>query len=142
MSYLLLLLLIKTSHSNFVSTTKEVPLYIRQSWTKGTESIRSACICESKVKPSDAYRLFMFMQITNDPRLKCYIKCLNIKLNIMEATTGNLIEEEFTRQIEGITPEIFKKCNEKVKDEVDLCQKCFGFFVCAVQALAVPKTTA
>ncbi|KAF5279785.1 hypothetical protein FQR65_LT03316 [Abscondita terminalis] len=139
--YLLLLLLFKTSHSSSLSTTKEVPLYIRQSWIKRTDSIRTACICESNAKPSDAYKLLMLTQVTNDPCLKCFIKCLKIKLNLMDATTGNLIEKEFIRQIEGVTPEIFKKCNEKVREEIDLCEKSFGMFLCVVHVLAVPKTT-
>ncbi|KAF5279786.1 hypothetical protein FQR65_LT03317 [Abscondita terminalis] len=124
---------------NKPSTTKEVPLYIRQSWIKVNNPIRSACICESGVNPTMAFRSMMNTEITSDPCLKCYYKCLQIKLNLMEATTGEFVEKEYLRQLEGVTPEIFSKCNAQTKNEVDLCKKCFDMYLCIVHAVQVPK---
>ncbi|KAK4877447.1 hypothetical protein RN001_009953 [Aquatica leii] len=136
----LLLFVLSSSYCDYPLTTKEVPLYIRQSWINVTEPHRTPCICETKVKPTSAYKSMMFTEIPNDPCLKCYYKCLSIKLNLMEATTGNFVEKEFLRQIEGVTPEIFKRCNEKLKCEVDLCKKCFGMYLCIVHSVLVPKS--
>ncbi|KAK4877451.1 hypothetical protein RN001_009957 [Aquatica leii] len=122
-------------------TTKEVPLYIRQSWIKASEPYRSPCICESGVNPTAAFKSIMNTEVTNNPCLKCYYKCLFVKMNLMEQTTGALIEKEFVRQVEGCTSEVFKKCNEKTKNEIDLCKKSFDTYLCIVHILSKPKSS-
>ncbi|KAF5279789.1 hypothetical protein FQR65_LT03320 [Abscondita terminalis] len=125
---------------NKALTTKEVPLYIRQSWIKVSEPIRAACICETGVDPNLAFKSIMNTEIANNQCLMCHYKCLAIKLNLMEATTGEFVEKEVLRQSEGVTPEIFAKCNGQVKNEVDLCKKCFDFYLCIIHSVQVPKS--
>ncbi|KAK4877448.1 hypothetical protein RN001_009954 [Aquatica leii] len=123
-------------------TTKEVLLYIRQSWVKLSDPIRTAFISESGVNPTMAFKSMMNTEISNNPSLKCYYKCIGVKLNLMEATTGIFIENEFLRQVEGVTPKVFKKCNDKTKDIVDLRNKCFEMTLCIVHSVLVPKSHA
>ncbi|KAF5279788.1 hypothetical protein FQR65_LT03319 [Abscondita terminalis] len=133
--------MIHASLCNIPLTAKEVPLYIRQSWVKVTEPMRAACICKTGVNPTMAYKSLMNTKIANNSCLKCYYNCLQIKLNLMEATTGNFVEKEWIRQIEGVTPQIFAKCNLQTKDEVDLCKKSFAMYLCIVHSVQVPNTT-
>ncbi|KAF5279798.1 hypothetical protein FQR65_LT03329 [Abscondita terminalis] len=120
-------------------TVKKVPLYIRQSWLALFEPLFSKCICESKVDPTLAFRSIINTEVSSSPCLKCFFKCLYIKLNIMDATTGEFQEEEMLRQIEGMTTGIFKKCNGQTKHEVDLCKKSFDMYMCVVHSHSKPR---
>ncbi|KAK4877452.1 hypothetical protein RN001_009958 [Aquatica leii] len=124
---------------NSKSTLKEVPLYMRQSWLKVTDPIRTACICESGVNPTIALKSVLNTEVPNNPCLKCFFKCLAIKLNFMEATTGDFLKYELLRQVEGMTTEIFDKCNDKIKSEEDLCKKAFNMYMCLVHYVSEPK---
>ncbi|KAF5279787.1 hypothetical protein FQR65_LT03318 [Abscondita terminalis] len=121
-------------------TTKEVPLYMRQSWIRVTEPMRAECICKTGVNPTLAFKSIMNTEIANDPCFKCYCQCLHVKLNLMEATTGNFVEKEWLRQVEGVTQQIFAKCNSETKDEVDLCKKSFDMYLCIIHNVEVPKS--
>ncbi|KAF5279792.1 hypothetical protein FQR65_LT03323 [Abscondita terminalis] len=124
---------------NPVLTTKEVPLYIRQSWVKTTDPIFNECLSESGVDPSEGYKSLKYVEVVNNPSLMCFYKCIAVKLNMIEATTGEFIKKEVLRQMEGATEEIFEKCNALTKNEVDLCKKCFDGYMCAVHHLLKPK---
>ncbi|KAF5279794.1 hypothetical protein FQR65_LT03325 [Abscondita terminalis] len=121
-------------------TTTEVPLYMRQSWFKMSDSILSACICESGANPTKVFKSIMNTEVASDPCLKCCYKCFATKLNFVDASTGEFHEKEMLRQIEGLTPEIFKKCNDEVKDEIDICEKVFGMYMCHVHSVSKPKS--
>ncbi|KAF5279793.1 hypothetical protein FQR65_LT03324 [Abscondita terminalis] len=121
-------------------TAKEVPLYIRQSWVKMIDPILALCISESRGNPTNVFKSLMNTEVVNDSGLKCFYKCVALKLNFMEATTGEFQEKEMLRQIEGLTPEMYKKCNNQVKDEVDLCKKSFDMYMCQVHSLLKPKS--
>ncbi|KAF5279797.1 hypothetical protein FQR65_LT03328 [Abscondita terminalis] len=120
-------------------TVKKVPLYIRQSWLALFEPHLSECICESKVNPILAFKSIINTEVSSNPCLKCFYKCLYFKLNIMDATNGEFIENEMYRQIDGLTTDIFKKCDIETKNEADLCKKSFDMYMCVVHALSKPE---
>ncbi|KAF5277083.1 hypothetical protein FQA39_LY06321 [Lamprigera yunnana] len=137
---LFVLLVIASARCHEESTRQEVSLYMRQSWVKMCAPYSNFCICESGVNPAVAYKSLMLTEVPSDPCLKCYYHCLLVKLNLIEATTGLLVEEEFLRQMEGVTPEIFKKCEKLTRYEVDLCKKSFDTYLCVVHATQKPTT--
>ncbi|KAF5277084.1 hypothetical protein FQA39_LY06322 [Lamprigera yunnana] len=116
----------------------EVPLYVRESWVKLTQPILNACICESGADPTQAYRSLMFTELSNKPCLKRFYNCLQIKLNLIDASTGQFIEKEMLRQVEGATPAIYKKCEEVTKHEVDLYEKSFNLYMCLIHEIQKP----
>ncbi|KAF5277080.1 hypothetical protein FQA39_LY06318 [Lamprigera yunnana] len=126
------------STCNSLLTVKLVPLHIRQSWLKTTLPILTFCISETRVDPTFAYKSIMQTEVPNDPHLKCFYRCLHTNLNLIEATTGEFIKEEFLRQIEGCTDQIFTECKKQTKDEPDLCKKSFDMYMCLVHALEEP----
>ncbi|KAF5277082.1 hypothetical protein FQA39_LY06320 [Lamprigera yunnana] len=119
-------------------TKVKVPLYIRQSWLKATSHIFTTCICSSGVNSTTAYNAIMFSDLIEDAYLKCFINCLNVNLNLMECTTGDFIEEEHYRLLEGCTPHIFKKCERRTRNFVDLCEKSFHMLMCIIESLGEP----
>ncbi|KAF5277081.1 hypothetical protein FQA39_LY06319 [Lamprigera yunnana] len=119
-------------------TILNVPLRMRESWIQLAVPVFNLCICDSGVNPTVAYKSIMFTEVPNDPCLKCFYRCLAVKLKIMDAITGEFMEEQILRQVQGITPALFKKCNDKVKDEVDLCKKAFEGYMCIIHAAEQP----
>ncbi|KAK4883841.1 hypothetical protein RN001_000112 [Aquatica leii] len=95
----------------FVRLLQEVPLEIRERWEQLVSRVRSECICEVGVKPALVDDFFLKGQFSTDPCVHCYIKCLAIKLNKMDAATGNINEYEYVRQVAGTTPAMISKCS-------------------------------
>ncbi|KAF5279791.1 hypothetical protein FQR65_LT03322 [Abscondita terminalis] len=117
-------------------TVKKVPLHIRQSWLALFDPLLYKCICETGVNPTLAFKSIINTEVSSNACLKCFFKCLQIKLNIIDAITGEFQEKEMLRQVEGLTPDIFKKCKERTNDVVDLCKKAFDMYMCVVHSLA------
>ncbi|KAF5279795.1 hypothetical protein FQR65_LT03326 [Abscondita terminalis] len=121
-----------------VSTFQEVPLHLRNSWVNVTEQYHTQCVCESGVNAFAAINSLAITQLSNDPHLKCYYKCLDINLLLLDPVTGSFVKSEFLRYA-GITSEIFDKCSGQTESMKDLCAKSFYMYLCVVHSVIEPK---
>ncbi|KAF5279790.1 hypothetical protein FQR65_LT03321 [Abscondita terminalis] len=114
---------------------KTLPQDIIDSWLELYNPIFTQCVAESGVNAHVAYVSIQKIEIANDPRLKCFFKCLFVNLNILEEYSGNFNADEMSRQINGFDDTVFSKCNEEVKNETDLCKKSLDMYLCHIYYL-------
>ncbi|KAF5279796.1 hypothetical protein FQR65_LT03327 [Abscondita terminalis] len=119
------------------STKQEIPQYIRQSWLNKTRRYHTECVCKTGVDPLTAFDSIAITQLSNDFCLRCYLKCLDIKLMVLDPFTGTFVKEEFI-QFAGVTSEIFDKCSGQTEQTKDLCAKSFYMYLCIVHSLMKP----
>ncbi|KAB0797003.1 hypothetical protein PPYR_11064 [Photinus pyralis] len=132
-------ILVTLSFITLVTAVRIVPMNLRKSWVKLAAPHYTYCLCKSDVKEDYASRVFLYTEFPNDRRLKRYLECISMKLNLMEAATGAWNEKEFIRQVGGVTAKIIAMCNEDGKGEVDLPQKAYNMFLCIAVTLAVDE---
>ncbi|KAK4883843.1 hypothetical protein RN001_000114 [Aquatica leii] len=92
-------------------TEGEVPLGYRISWDGVVAKYVSECICEIGVSPALATDFFLKGEYSIDRCVYCYIKCLAIKMNLLNPANTGVNEYEYLRQIAGTTPSMVSKLN-------------------------------
>ncbi|KAF5307516.1 hypothetical protein FQR65_LT06871 [Abscondita terminalis] len=116
----------------------EVPLKYRVSWEAIVNPYRSECICEIGLDPALARDFFLRGEYSTTPCVYCYIKCLALKLDLLDAA-GKVNEANVVRLIAGTTPLIVAKCNNQTRLEKDICLLSYNMYQCVLTALLIPK---
>ncbi|KAK4883849.1 hypothetical protein RN001_000120 [Aquatica leii] len=120
----------------FVNVAEVIPSNITDAWLALVNPFFSECICQTGVKPDVALRAFTHTDLVDDACLKCFLKCLGIKLNIINLATGAVDENMLASKIVGVTPAIASYCNDLSKNQTDSCQRTYEGVVCLAFAVA------
>ncbi|KAK5642786.1 hypothetical protein RI129_008953 [Pyrocoelia pectoralis] len=117
------------------TTAGKVPSQYQKSWDAAASPYKQECIEETGVNKSYADRLFLYSEYHDDDNLKCYLKCLCERLEIVNISSGTWNKNEILKHISGVTDEIYKTCSDETQDESLLCQKCFDLSKCIARHL-------
>ncbi|KAF5307518.1 hypothetical protein FQR65_LT06873 [Abscondita terminalis] len=134
MEKIVLTLLLATSNSYCKLLIDD---FYKQSWYELAAPFFTECACITDVPLDLAYRLFFNTELPDNSCLKCFIKCIAEKTFLIDLRTGEWIEQEMVRQIEGITPDRASNCYNITHQEIDPCQKAYKIVYCIVMSVAV-----
>ncbi|KAF5307519.1 hypothetical protein FQR65_LT06874 [Abscondita terminalis] len=115
-----------------------VPDNIKKSWFDLSEPHFTECACITGVSLTRANRFFTKSELPDDPRLKCFFKCLVIKLSILNEATNEWDETEIINKVAGVTPFIYSNCNNSTDKIKDLYERVFQMTMCLVLQISVP----
>ncbi|KAK5642785.1 hypothetical protein RI129_008952 [Pyrocoelia pectoralis] len=102
-----------------------------------TEPFKEECIKETGVDITYANRVFLYSEYPEDEPLKCYIKCISMRMNILNGSSGKWEKSEVIQQVSGITSESYQNCNDETEAESNLCQNSFDMSKCFVRQVSV-----
>lgn len=92
------------------------------------------CQKQAPVAPHILYKAFKYCDFTNDPCLKCHLKCYGFRLQILREN-GEINLSNLRKNLGGFTEKQATSCANKVRHLVDLCKKMFALFVCLVDTV-------
>ncbi|KAB0797001.1 hypothetical protein PPYR_11062 [Photinus pyralis] len=119
----------------YATAVKVVPKYIRVAWYRSALPFADECICRTGVLARYATNVFLNADYPSDSCLKCYVRCIYIRLHYMNSSNGTWNADEISRTMKGMTPKITENCIKRTRNIVDDCEKAFQLFLCAVYAL-------
>lgn len=108
---------------------------ILEKWVKLMDQFTSECLCETKANPALAAKIYKNLDFTNDPCLKCKIKCTFQKLGFID-DNAKIYTIIINKKMAGVTIEIAKECAELFKKELDPCEKAFRVAICIANKVA------
>lgn len=104
-------------------------------WLSMLEPFKRDCIAETKVNPEYPDRIVLHGEYPEDRKLKCYVKCMSMKMGVLDAN-GEVVEEIFRKYLNVDDDEIAKSVSKKCLNEnsTDLCEKAFRISKCSYKA--------
>ncbi|KAF5269913.1 hypothetical protein FQR65_LT05712 [Abscondita terminalis] len=112
-----------------------VPQPIRDRWIRDTSPYNSECICATGAETTAAVNVLKELKFPNDPCLKCFIKCIQIKMGLMRSD-GTIVPGAWVNVVAGVTTEIAIKCTNESSSVLDACQKAYDWSICLRNALS------
>ncbi|KAF5307624.1 hypothetical protein FQR65_LT06780 [Abscondita terminalis] len=91
------------------------------------------CICATKVKEILVQKWFTLGEFTNDPCLKCFVKCMSIKVGFIDEMGTPSVNTAVTKY--HAPPELIKKCIDNNKNILDICEKSYRIGQCVVSGM-------
>ncbi|KAF2881147.1 hypothetical protein ILUMI_25021 [Ignelater luminosus] len=101
------------------------------------ETLKEGCISESSVRPELVDRLFEAGEFNEDGNLKCFIKCIFVKMNAM-SPAGDIQVDNFKSQFPAaIDRTVVNEAVETCKSQtgVDACDRAFNLARCSLKAI-------
>ncbi|KAK4873368.1 hypothetical protein RN001_015397 [Aquatica leii] len=94
----------------------------------------SECICATGVDPKKAHDYIFNLKYTDDPCLKCFVKCSTTKIGYF--TSDGKHQDSATRKnIPEATQQFITTCTNITSIYTDLCEKMFEYSRCMVNFL-------
>ncbi|KAF5269918.1 hypothetical protein FQR65_LT05717 [Abscondita terminalis] len=105
-----------------------VPKEIQMLWIKTSTPYYSTCMCETGVDQTKAINLLGKLELPEDPCVKCFGKCLMVRVGIM-SSDGTIIPKAWA-EIAGVPLQISQKCYNDTSTFLDSCEKAYAFGKC------------
>lgn len=90
-----------------------------------------ACLKESHADKELVQKLFTDHEFTEDNNLKCFVKCLYLKLNFM-SESGEFDAAEIQKNVHSVNGAVIERCT--ALKGTDLCDTAFIVAKCVVQS--------
>ncbi|KAK4883842.1 hypothetical protein RN001_000113 [Aquatica leii] len=116
----------------------EVPLDYRLGWDDVTKKHISECICDIGVSPAKAVDFFLKGEYSTDRCIYCYIKCVAMKMNLLNPATGEPNVDEILRQLAGTNRDMLTQCKNGTHFLKDHCDIAYFMYSCIVTHVIVP----
>ncbi|KAF5269919.1 hypothetical protein FQR65_LT05718 [Abscondita terminalis] len=114
---------------------KEMQLY----WIEISKPYYSSCMCATGADQTRAINFLGKLEFTEDPCLKCFAKCIMLKLGIM--TSNGVIIPEIWAEVTASPLEFVKKCTNESSSVPDECEKTFVFGKCLLTLIDANYTS-
>ncbi|KAF5269917.1 hypothetical protein FQR65_LT05716 [Abscondita terminalis] len=118
-----------------MSKCVNIPRSIRERWIHDASPYYEECFYDSGADKNEAIRVLQTLEYPDDPRLKCFMKCLEIQMGLM-LNDGTILPDAWVRVVAGVTPEIAKQCTDKTIDILDTCDKAYEWSKCLVKSVS------
>ncbi|KAF5271679.1 hypothetical protein FQA39_LY08002 [Lamprigera yunnana] len=105
---------------------------LHQDWDKVISKHKVKCIKESGVNKDVGMDPEKYMIFPNDQNFKCYVKCVQQNLNILD-TEGNFNVQTVEKLYTGASKEMTHKCLQETLNEKDICKKAYDFIKCMIK---------
>ncbi|KAF5269912.1 hypothetical protein FQR65_LT05711 [Abscondita terminalis] len=112
-----------------------IPQTVRERWIRDTAPYNTECICASGADATKAINVLTKLEYPNDPCVKCFLKCIQIKMGLMQSG-GTIVPEAWVNVVAGVTTEIAIKCTNESSGVLDACQKAYDWAICLTKALS------
>ncbi|KAF2893902.1 hypothetical protein ILUMI_12268 [Ignelater luminosus] len=110
------------------SCTKNLTMSYFRDLSKGAAApFVNECMCQSHLNPQILDDFSKYGKIPHDPCWKCFLKCLGIKLEVLNST-GHVHVQKWADRFEHLDLSLAEKCSDF--DVPDLCQKAYLMFNC------------
>ncbi|KAF5296428.1 hypothetical protein FQR65_LT01415 [Abscondita terminalis] len=137
MKFLILFCFVSLASANVVNTKKlfKIPILYLNSWNKLVEPFRNECMSETGADELDTLNFFLNMKFPEKSSFKCYIKCLYLRLNMMDEN-GVVNVEEIASQVVGVDFEMVKGCYLGLRNVTDHCEKAYSGIMCGMDKIS------
>ncbi|KAF5279593.1 hypothetical protein FQA39_LY18271 [Lamprigera yunnana] len=101
--------------------TKHTKDELHTHWDNVISKHKTDCIKESGVEDVFALELEKYLTFPDDQNFKCYVKCIQQNLNVVDSQ-GNFNAQTVEKLFIGAKKEMAHKCIQEVTNEKDICK--------------------